>query len=58
MGVSYIELDRPVPPETCQQVEDRCNRAIRDAVPVTVSVYQHGDPQLDTVKILIRGGCY
>lgn len=48
VGVSYIELDKPVPADTCQLVEDRCNRAIQDAVPVTVSVYLPGDPQLDT----------
>jgi len=47
VGISYIELDKPVTPEISRSVEDRCNQIIKDAIPVTVHVYQPGDPGLD-----------
>lgn len=54
VGLSYIELDKPVPPETLSLVEERCNSAIQDAIPVSVKLFQIGDPELDAVNI-IRG---
>ncbi|XP_023331171.1 alanyl-tRNA editing protein Aarsd1-A [Eurytemora carolleeae] len=47
VGLSYIELDKPVPPETLSLVEERCNSAIQDAIPVSVKLFQIGDPELD-----------
>ena len=35
-------------------VEERCNSAIQDAIPVSVKLFQIGDPELDAVNI-IRG---
>eukprot|EP00092_Neocalanus_flemingeri_P032681 GFUD01035546.1.p1 GENE.GFUD01035546.1~~GFUD01035546.1.p1 ORF type:complete len:414 (+),score=163.75 GFUD01035546.1:43-1284(+) len=47
VGVSYIELDQPVPDTTMSAVEDRCNSVIQSALPMTVNTYQVGDPALD-----------
>lgn len=47
VGVSYIEVDKPVSVEVFQATESSCNAAVRDALPVTVNVYQKGDPELD-----------
>jgi len=46
VGVSYIEMDKVIPPELVAIVEDKCNQSIRDSVPVTVQLFQRGDPQL------------
>merc|ERR1719495_982363 len=47
VGVSYIELDKPINADTMKIVEDRCNQAIQDAIPVQVLMYQMGDPELN-----------
>lgn len=47
VGVSYIELDKTLTMEAMQAVEDKCNKAIREATPVTVSLYNLGDPELE-----------
>lgn len=47
VGVSYIELDKPIPQDILTKVEDRCNECIQSAIPVTVNTYQLGDPALD-----------
>jgi len=50
VGISYIELDKPLEPDTIVEVEDVCNQAIQKAVPVNVMTYQMGDPGLDKGK--------
>jgi len=47
IGVSYIELDTGVPTDLMHVVEDKCNQAIRDSLPVSVTLFNRGDPQLD-----------
>ena len=49
IGVSYIELDKPVTEATLAAVQERCNEVIRDALPVSVVTYNVGDPELDKV---------
>merc|ERR1719381_259034 len=44
VGVSYIELDKLPSQEVLVSVEERCNQVIRDALPVTVSLLEVGDP--------------
>jgi len=34
-------------------VEERCNSAIQDAIPVSVKLFQIGDPELDAVNIYL-----
>ena len=50
VGVSYIELDKPVTEATLSAVQERCNEVIRDARPVSVITYNVGDPELDKVS--------
>jgi len=47
VGVSYIEVDKPISAEVMTSVEDKCNLNIRNSVPVSVSLFQRGDPQLE-----------
>jgi len=47
VGVSYIELDQPVPNSVLSYVQERCNSVIQSATPMTVTTYQVGDPALD-----------
>eukprot|EP00088_Acartia_fossae_P021768 TRINITY_DN2310_c0_g1_i4.p1 TRINITY_DN2310_c0_g1~~TRINITY_DN2310_c0_g1_i4.p1 ORF type:complete len:420 (-),score=85.59 TRINITY_DN2310_c0_g1_i4:487-1716(-) len=47
VGVSYIEVDKPITAEVMTLVEDKCNESIRDSIPVTVSLFQRGDPELE-----------
>ena len=59
VGVSYIELGseekKNVPPtkRELDEIESMCNEAIRRAEPVTVKVYQQGDPELKEVCPMI-----
>ena len=43
-------MDKVIPPELMAAVEDKCNQSIRDSVPVTVQLFQRGDPQLQEVS--------
>ena len=47
VGLSYIELDQAVTAEQLDQVQGRCNSVVREALPVTVTQYQLGDPALE-----------
>jgi len=47
VGVSFIELDKPVPQDILTKVEERCNACIRSGLPVTVNTYEKGDPALE-----------
>jgi len=47
VGVSYIEMDKLPSQEILTSVEDRCNQVIRDALTVTVSLLEVGDPALE-----------
>jgi len=47
VGVSYIELDKPVSDSVLWEVEDRCNSVIQSALAMTVTTYEVGDPALD-----------
>lgn len=50
---SYVELScTKLSVETITEVEERCNKLIRDAIPVTVKVCEKGDPNLDAVSKL------
>ena len=50
--MSYIEVDKPISAEVMTSVEDKCNLNIRNSVPVSVSLFQRGDPQLEEVCIV------
>ena len=51
--MSYIEVDKPISAEVMTSVEDKCNLNIRNSVPVSVSLFQRGDPQLEEVCIAL-----
>ena len=53
VGVSYIELDKPVSEASLVTVQERCNEVIRTALPVNVANYNVGDPELDKVHMLM-----
>ncbi len=39
-------------------VESTCNAAIRDALPVTVDIFDKGDPALDQVVAFLLVSCH
>ena len=46
-GVSYIEVDKPVSDKDLVEVQEKCNEVIREALTVTVTTYNVGDPELE-----------
>ena len=44
-------MDKPISADVMTSVEDKCNLNIRKSVPVSVTLFERGDPQLEEVCI-------
>ena len=57
VGVSYIELDQEqVTPDELNQMEEACNEAIRQHIPVVTKIYDSDSEELKNAKVYFTEG--
>ena len=55
VGVSYIELDQEqVTSDELNQIEEACNEAIRQHIPVVTKIYDSDSEELKNAKVFLQ----